>query len=126
MQRIAAFLVTLSLLSLQGCATLFAGTPEVSMATNPTAAEVYVDGEYVGDTPLSLELDPKKVKSITFRADGYQDLTVPLNRKVGAGWVVLDILGGVLPVVVDAATGKWTSFEEDNVTATLKPVAADR
>lgn len=126
MQRFAASLVILSLLSLTGCATLFAGTPRVAMNSNPTAARVYIDGELVGTTPLTMQLDPKKVESITFRADGYEDLTVPMSRKVGAGWVVLDILGGLLPVIVDAATGKWTSFDNDNVTATLKPIAGSQ
>lgn len=114
-------LLLLALIPLTGCATLFAGTPNVAMDSTPVAADVYINGEMVGTTPLKMELEPKHVESITFRADGYEDLTVYLGRSVGAGWVVLDILGGVLPVIVDAVTGKWTGFENDDVTATLVP-----
>jgi len=39
---------------------------------------------------------------------------------VGAGWVILDILGGLIPVIVDAATGDWHYLDQTNVNAALE------
>jgi hypothetical protein len=33
-----------------------------------------------------------------------------VKGKVGVKWIVLDILGGFVPVIVDAATGNWYEF----------------
>jgi hypothetical protein len=36
---------------------------------------------------------------------------VQVYGKIGAGWVILDLITGGLPVVVDALTGNWNSFD---------------
>ena len=43
-----------------------------------------------------------------------------INSKVGAGWVILDVLGGLIPIVVDAATGSWKKLDQDAVDAQLE------
>jgi hypothetical protein len=45
---------------------------------------------------------------------------VVVNASVGAGWVIIDILGGLLPVIIDAATGDWYSLDQDHVNAALE------
>jgi glycerol-3-phosphate acyltransferase PlsY len=47
-------------------------------------------------------------------------VTRVVNTKVGAGWVVLDVLGGLIPVIVDAATGDWKKLDQDAVNAVLE------
>ncbi|GAA5522894.1 hypothetical protein Asal01_02862 [Fodinibius salicampi] len=32
----------------------------------------------------------------------------------------LDVLGGLVPVVVDAATGAWYNLDQESINATLK------
>ena len=39
---------------------------------------------------------------------------------VGGVWIVLDILGGVIPIVIDAATGNWYELDQDHVNALLE------
>jgi hypothetical protein len=34
-----------------------------------------------------------------------------LEPRIGVGWVVLDLFGGVIPLVVDLATGNWQSVD---------------
>ena len=51
---------------------------------------------------------------IQFAKEGYETVSCQLNAKVNVGILVLDILGGLLvPVIVDAATGDWTTLQED-------------
>ncbi len=39
---------------------------------------------------------------------------------MGGGWVVLDVIFGLVPVIVDAATGRWFYPSEDNVKVALE------
>lgn len=43
-----------------------------------------------------------------------------IGRRISAGYVILDILGGVLPVVVDAATGSWYVLYTNNVNVNMR------
>ena len=108
-------------LSLVGCATLFKNkTAVVNINSDPDGADVYVNGNRMGKTPLPLNLSHKKPLTITFKKDGYEDKTYIVNTNVRAGWVILDCLGGFIPVIIDAITGNWTSLEEENVKVLLE------
>jgi hypothetical protein len=117
-------LVVLGILAFSsgGCAALFGKKMHtVSLQSSPGDADVYVDGMLRGRTPLMLELQPNKSYNITFKKPGYADQTQILSNSVGTHWVVLDVLGGLLPIVIDAATGSWYQFNSDVVGATLSP-----
>jgi hypothetical protein len=108
------------ILLIPGCATLFGPkTHSLSVSSEPPNAEVYVNGFKMGSTPIELSLKADKSYSIEYRMEGYQSITRVVNTKVGAGWIVLDILGGLIPVVVDAATGNWNQLDQDAVNAVL-------
>lgn len=118
---LSVFFLVILVLSINGCATLFKGGSQgVNMSSDPSGAKVYVNGQLMGTAPLSLELKVNKTYNIEFRKEGYESRTVSLNNSVGGGWVVLDILGGILPVVIDAATGNWYSLDQDHVNAVLE------
>lgn len=103
------------------CATLFKGsTDTVDFSSDPTGAKVYVNGSLLGTTPVQLELKSKNSYTIEFKKDGYETKTVVLNNSVGGGWIVLDILGGLIPVVIDAATGNWYELDQEHVNAVLE------
>ena len=103
-----------------GCATLFnASQKSIPMASTPPEAEVWVDGSLRGTTPVSLELNNHTSHVVVFRKEGYQDVTCELDARVGAGWVILDVLGGLVPVIVDAATGSWRSLSRSSCDVTL-------
>ena len=111
----------LCLVLLGGCATLFKGGNEkVSFGSNPDKAKVYVNGQYMGDTPLQINLASKQSYTIEFRKDGFTSRTVIVNSNVGAGWIILDVLGGLWPIVIDAATGNWSQLDQTNVNAALE------
>lgn len=114
------FIAIMSLLFVS-CATLFKGsTDDVSFSSDPSEAKVYVNGMLLGKTPVQLELKSENSYTIEFKKDGYENRTVVLNNSVGGGWVVLDVLGGLLPVIIDAATGNWYSLDQEHVNAVLE------
>ena len=74
----------------------------------------------MGTTPFQLAMKSSQTYTIEFRKEGYENKTVVLNNKVGAGWIILDILGGLIPVIVDAATSDWYSLDQEHITAALE------
>ncbi len=120
MKNAVAVVCIISFLTMTGCATLFQGTnSNVSMDATPVQADVYVNGQLMGRTPLQLKLATNKEYVVEFRAEGYQPRTYHINNRVGAGWIILDVLGGLIPVIIDAATGAWYKFDQDTINAQL-------
>lgn len=103
-----------------GCATLFAPkTHPLAVNSEPRGAEVYVNGFKMGITPVELSLKADKSYTIEFRKEGYAPVTRVVNTKVGAGWIILDVLGGFIPVIIDASTGAWNHLDQEAVNAAL-------
>ncbi|WPZ08790.1 PEGA domain-containing protein [Roseivirga spongicola] len=108
------------LITFTSCATLFApNTRALAVSSQPAGADVYVNGFKMGATPIELQLTPDKSYNIEFRLEGHESVTRVVNTKVGGGWIVLDVLGGLIPIVVDAATGAWNKLDQDSVNAAL-------
>lgn len=116
----AALIGTLSLSF--GCATILASkTQALPVSTTPDGTDVYIDGIKRGTTPLTLELDPRRSYTLVFKKEGLDDKVFEVRNQVGAGWVVLDILLGVIPVIVDASTGAWNTLEPESVAVAMLP-----
>ncbi|PIU45482.1 MAG: hypothetical protein COS95_03520 [Ignavibacteriales bacterium CG07_land_8_20_14_0_80_59_12] len=114
-------LIAVAAFIFNGCALIFQGTSKnMSFDAGPGSAEVWVNGAKVGVTPCKVELKRNQEYSIEFKKEGYQTKSYRITNGVGAGWVVLDILGGLIPVIIDAATGAWYGFDQDNVNAVLE------
>lgn len=106
---------------LSSCATIFKGsTDTVSFSSDPHGAKVYVNGQLMGTTPFQLDMKSNQTYTIEFRKEGFENRTVVLNNSVGAGWIVLDVLFGLVPIIVDAATGNWYSLDQSHVNAALE------
>lgn len=104
-----------------GCATVFkGGNQKIDFSSNPSGAKVYVNGQLMGTTPFEIKLESKKTYTIEFRKDGYENKTVVVTNSVGAGWIILDVLFGLVPIIVDAATGNWYNLDQDHVNAALE------
>ena len=103
-----------------GCATLFGpDNHHLPISSEPSGAEIYVNGFRVGSTPMILNLKPDKSYNIEFKKEGFASTTTFLNTKIDAKWVVLDILGGIIPVVVDATSGAWNKFDQEAINVIL-------
>jgi hypothetical protein len=106
---------------LSNCATIFKGEyRKVRINSEPDEARVYINGVYQGRTPLKLELRPDESYTIEFRREGYKTEVRHIKNKIGWGWVVLDVVCGVVPVLVDALTGAWYDLDQRYVNAILE------
>lgn len=122
MKKFASGILLLSfILLISSCATIFKGTSEeVRFSSDPSRAEVWINGIKRGETPFSLKLESKENYVIEMRKEGYESVTRNITNHIGAGWIVLDVIAGLVPVVVDAATGAWYSLDQNNVDAILR------
>ena len=80
-----------------------------------------INGMMYGQTPLTVELEKGHTYTVAISKDGYQTTYANLVNKAGGGWIVLDILAGLIPIVVDAVTGAWGSVSPNSVHAILTP-----
>ncbi|HKJ33996.1 MAG TPA: PEGA domain-containing protein [Balneolales bacterium] len=109
------------IISLNGCATLFKGTSDnVHMSSSPAGAKVFVNGELMGTTPVKLKLKSSETYHIEFKKKGYATKVYNLTNHVGAGWIVLDVLGGLVPIIVDAATNSWYKLDQTHFNAVME------
>lgn len=122
MRRFLLFSICLLIVfSLVSCATVFSGsTSDVSILSDPAGASVSVDGVEVAYTPITLPLSKKSSHTIAVSADGYKSEYFIISSSAGAGWIVLDVLAGGVPLIVDAVTGNWNKLSPDTVAVTLR------
>jgi len=119
-------IVTVALLAcisitFSGCAAIFKGSnSSLNASSDPSGAKVYVNGELYGKTPITLRLKSSKTYTLEFKKEGYETVTRNISSSVGAGWIILDILAGLVPVIIDAATGSWYDLDQDRVNAILE------
>jgi PEGA domain len=108
------------MLILNSCALIFSGeSAAVNFNSNPQGVEIWIDGNKMGTTPTRLVLKKNKTYTVVFRGAGYKEQTYVINNRVGALWIVLDVLSGLVPLVIDAATGAWYEFDTTDVNVTL-------
>jgi len=70
-----------SITSLFASATIFHGTTQnISINSDPDGAQVYVDGQIMGSTPVTLTLKKGKYKTITIRKRCYKPVTLSLQK----------------------------------------------
>ena len=106
-----------------GCAAFIAdrSTP-IAMASHPEGAEVWIDGNKMGVTPVTIELPNKRSYLVTFKSDG-QEATARINSGIGAGWAALDVFVGLVPTILDAVTG--SRYVVPDVLSAVLPVTVD-
>jgi hypothetical protein len=106
----------LCLLLFSNCATIWKGSNEnVDIESVPDSAKVYLNGNYVGKTPMSIELKSSGTHQITIGKDGYESKTTYLTGSVYALWVLWDVVWGVAPVLFDWITASWYELNEGNI-----------
>jgi len=118
---IGLFLILFLVVSVTGCATLFKQKSRtVHFSSDPNGANIFINGNRMGKTPLPLNLSNKHAVTVVFKKDGYEDKTYIINTKTGTGWVVLDIFGGFIPVIIDAVTENWYNLDATEINTILE------
>lgn len=124
MLRSVAFLLAVSML-VSSCATLFAKDDRSVMITSsPAGAEITVNGKVRGVTPIRLKVDNHDRLAVTIRKEGFHPGGCYINTKIGAVWVILDLVlfATIVPLVVDLVTGDWSYLESEFCSVNLLPL----
>lgn len=103
------------------CATIMHGTRQsIGISSNPSDAWIWVDRNYVGNTPLILELSRKDNHSLRIELPGYLPYEMQFTREV-SGWVFGNIvIGGFIGLAVDAISGGIYRLTPEQVHAELR------
>ena len=115
--RYAALFVMVVVLS--GCATMYnPGAQDVPVNSAPTGATVFIDGELVGTTPLTLTLNNRSPVTLTLRLPDGRERSVELERRFdGVSFTVsllpaAAVVSGVIIAGVRSASPSPSSFVE--------------
>lgn len=122
MRTLALALITFSL---AGCAAILGSKQkDFDLQSTPQGADVFLDGNRLGTTPVKVRLSNQAQHTFVFRKEGYKDATCTLTKGTGAGWVIFDVLTGLVPIVIDAATNSWSQTKGATCSGALEPMAA--
>ena len=122
---IERFAPVMCLIVLAGCATIISGRKQdVSIFSEPTAANVSIDGFAYGRTPLMVHMDRGKRHTVKIELEGYEPYGATIGRGFN-GWFLLNVplmpvmAVGVIGMVIDFGTGAVYSLSPDEIEASL-------
>ncbi len=127
MRPVLLFGASIAAASLAGCATVTRGTTnQVQFVSEPSGAEVRTSLMQSCTTPCTLSVSRKDEFNVTFSKAGYQSETVMVRTQVAgagaAGFAGNLVVGGVVGMGVDAATGSTLEHVPNPVSVSLRPV----
>lgn len=114
-------LLAAKLLMLTSCATIMHGTRQsIGISSNPSNANIWVDQNYVGTTPIIVDMTRKDNHVVTIDLEGYQPYQVTLTRSL-SGWVFGNIVfGGIIGLAVDAISGGIYKLTPEQIQAEMR------
>jgi hypothetical protein len=126
--RLSILAMVAGSLSLGACATVTRGTTEqITFDSQPPAAMRTSTGLTCPTTPCTLEVSRKSEFVATFSKEGYESQDVMVQTRVAgsgvAGFAGNVLIGGVIGMGVDAATGSTLEHYPNPVTVSLAPMA---
>jgi len=124
---VLAKLVLVSLIVTNGCSTIFNGTGrDVSFTSNVPGAEIYVEGKFVGKTPIIARVGHGRHRLVEARKPGYVPERAILTSFNGnLLWLLLVpclVVPFILDAPIDALTGAMFPVDESSVRLDLAPV----
>ncbi len=113
-------LAIIVLASFTSCATIMSDSEtEVTIASEPEGADIYIDGYRIGKTPYKGYLDHED-HTVEIRKDGYESTIVRINKSLKMGWQIADIfLTGFVGNLIDLCTDNGWKIEPNNINVTL-------
>lgn len=124
--RIAAFVSIAMLACLTGgCASIVKGTTQaIPVSSDPLGADVRLDGNKVGQTPMSVDAKRKTDHLLTIEKPGYQVESVAITRNIGGAVFGNIIAGGLVGWGVDAISGAQWNLTPKTISVRLKEITA--
>jgi hypothetical protein len=117
--------LVLIMASSSGCATIANGTSEkVHINSDPAGAQITIDSGETLTTPVDVDLARGQTHTVVFHKDGYQDETTTLTSGESGKVLGNILIGGIIGVGIDEASGAAKKLSTDDLEITLVPVAA--
>ena len=111
---------------LSGCATAIHGKQQiVQIVSEPSGADVRVDGKTIGQTPVNVTLPRKQDHVVTIEKQGYHGEDAKITRSVSPVVLLYLLPGGAISFSADALHGSHFRFP-DRVTVNLQPLFSPR
>jgi hypothetical protein len=108
-----------------GCATIVKGTTQsIPVASDPSSADILVDGNLVGQTPTAIQLKRKHDHLVTIQKVGFRPKSVAVVKNVGGAVWGNIIAGGLIGWGVDATTGAQYNLVPKTISVQLEPLSA--
>ena len=106
-----------------GCATIIKGTTQgVPISSDPSGADIFIDGMLVGTTPADVELKRKRDHLIVIEKKNYVPKSVAVVKNVGGAVWGNIIAGGLIGWGVDAASGAQNNLMPKTIFVRLEAV----
>lgn len=108
------------LVGVAACGTIMhGGSQDLGIASAPSGAQVTIDNQNKGVTPMVASISRKQNHIIHFAMEGYQPTDVTVTHSV-SGWVWGNVVfGGVVGLAVDAITGGLYKLNANEISATM-------
>lgn len=115
-------------LSLTACATVTRGTTnQVQITSEPAGAAARTSLGHSCMTPCTLQIDRKTAFTVTYAMTGYAEQSIVVNTQLAgagaAGFAGNVLVGGIVGMGVDAATGATLEHVPNPVHAILQKVS---
>jgi PEGA domain len=116
------YVAAILILFTSGCATIVKGTTQkVPVASDPSNADVFVDGNLVGQTPTTVVLKRKNDHLVMVQKVGFAPKSVAVVKNVGGAVWGNILAGGLIGWGVDAADGSQYNLIPSTVSVKLDP-----
>lgn len=115
-------LFAILVLSTTSCATILTGTKDpITFNSQPEGAKVMFKGVEKCVTPCTVDITRGLGKQmVEIKKDGYNTKELQLDKKFNPVTLVNILLGGVIGMGVDLATGSFVKYDQKTYTADLE------
>jgi hypothetical protein len=98
--------------SLSSCATVLAPKySSVTISVQPDSSRIYTNGQFMGYSPLHIEIESAVPQLLEVKHDGYEPQRMVLKTGITPLWITADILlTAGIGALIDYTTGKWNQF----------------
>lgn len=102
------------------CATIVSGSKQnVKFESTPSQATIVVDEIEVGKTPFEMKLARKNEHSVVIKLEGYKNFETKLTKKFNAWYLGNILIGGIIGLIVDPATGAIYNLTPKQINAEM-------
>ena len=114
-----------------GCATFWGGTRQtVDFDSRPSGASLFVNGDFVGKTPVAVKMDQQQHPLVVLEKDGYASTRVLIepgfNKFMAADMLVAPLLFFSIPAtLIDVRAGAARGYSETDIVVPLLPPGSE-